>query len=100
MKHTQGPWYLKDGAIIAYDEDMTIEVARMGAIRLQDDDEAEANGHLIAAAPEMYAALGALFAECVMSHRYWGENNNQKAANEAIEAAKAALTKAGGRQES
>jgi len=55
------------------------------------------NATLIAAAPDMYEALVALFAECTMVNRYGGDAYNQPAADAAINAARAALTRAEGR---
>jgi hypothetical protein len=39
----------------------------------------------------LVAALQGLFDNCTMVHTYWGEGSNQKEANAAIEAARAAL---------
>jgi hypothetical protein len=51
------------------------------------------------AAPAMLAALKALFKECAMTHKHWGEGSNTKEAQAAIEAAQAAIEAAGGREE-
>ena len=58
--------------------------------------EDEANARLIAAAPDLLAALEAVVNECVLMHKHWGENSNSKAANEAETAAHAAIAKARG----
>lgn len=59
-----------------------------------DKKEAEANARLIAAAPDLLAALKALYAECAMIHKYGGEGCNQKQADAAISAGLAAIAKA------
>lgn len=43
---------------------------------------------------ELLAALEGLFEHCAMIHKHWGEGDNTKEANKAIEAAKAAIAKA------
>ncbi len=50
--------------------------------------------NLIAAAPDLLAALQGLFGHCAMVHKHWGENANQKEADAAIQAARDALAKA------
>jgi len=98
-KHTQGPWYYDGGRYVRIaDTDGTI-------CEVCDDDghvdpvHAEilpqvANARLIAAAPDMLEALQALFRECAMIHRYGGDICNQKAADAAIDAGRAAIEKA------
>lgn len=49
------------------------------------------------AAPAMLAALKALFKECTMTHKHWGEGYNAKEAQAAIDAAQAAIAAAEGR---
>jgi hypothetical protein len=61
-----------------------------------DSETAEANARLTAAAPVMLEALKALFKECAMIHKHWGENSNTKAADEAIKYAQEAISKAEG----
>lgn len=103
-KHTPGPWTIsqqvnKHGATvytIGGDNNapagtvLPWPVASDGIRRVED-------AHLIAAAPDLLEAVRALFAECAMVHKHWGENCNQKAASAAIESAKAAIAKAEGR---
>jgi hypothetical protein len=48
------------------------------------------------AAPDLLAACEALFEHCAMVHKYWGDNGNQREADAAIAAAKAAIAKARG----
>ena len=59
----------------------------------------EANARLIASAPDILSALKQLFEHCAMTHKYWGEGSNAKEAQSAIDAARAAIAKAGGRAE-
>jgi hypothetical protein len=56
----------------------------------------EVNARLIAAAPEMLAALEAIFRECALVHKYWGDGSNTREADAAIAAATGAIVKAGG----
>lgn len=51
---------------------------------------------LIAAAPDLLASLEALFEHCAMVHKHWGDGSNQKEADAAIKAGRAALQKARG----
>ena len=48
-------------------------------------------------APELLEALKGLFEHCAMVHNQWGDNSNQKEADNAIKAARAAISKAEGR---
>lgn len=56
-----------------------------------------ANSRLIAAAPDMLEALNGLFEHCSMIHKHWGDNSNQKEAENAIKKARAAINKATGK---
>ena len=47
-------------------------------------------------APELLEALKGLFEHCAMVHNQWGDNSNQKEADNAIKAARAAISKAEG----
>jgi len=58
--------------------------------------ERRANAELIAAAPDLLAALEDLFAQCTMVHRYGGSICNQKKADAAIAAGMAAIREAKG----
>ena len=46
--------------------------------------------------PTLLDALNGLFEHCAMVHKHWGDGNNQKEANAAIEAARAAIAAATG----
>lgn len=56
----------------------------------------EENARMVAAAPDLLEAMENLFKECAMIHKYGGEIYNQKEADAAIAAAKAAIAKAKG----
>lgn len=50
-----------------------------------------ANARLIAKAPDMREALAGLFEHCAMIHKHWGDGNNAKEAEAAIERGRALL---------
>lgn len=59
-KHTPGPWTHRNGRIFATDrENLTIA----NVARAADGDYSPANGQVIAAAPELLAALRGLVAQ-------------------------------------
>ena len=64
-----------------------------GPLVTMSGERSEANARLIAAAPDMYAALAALFEHCAMVHNRWGDGCNSKQAAAAIAAGRAALAK-------
>lgn len=53
---------------------------------------------VVDAAPDMLAALKGLFEHCAMVHARWGDGSNQKEADAAIEAGRAAIAKAEGKK--
>ena len=55
-----------------------------------------ADAALIAAAPDLLAALQGLFENCAMVHNHWGDNSNQRQASAAIDAARAVIASARG----
>lgn len=57
-----------------------------------------ANAQLIAAAPDMLAALEGLFEHCSMIHSRWGDGCNRKEADQAIKAAREVMARAKGAQ--
>ena len=93
-KHTPAPWK-------AYDDDGTgtlpcvisETVTKSGNFYVAQCNVFE-DARLISAAPELLAALEALFEHCSMIHNSWGDNSNQKQADEAIATAKAAIARA------
>ena len=86
-KHTPGPWYHEGTPqpVIASESDP--KGRDIALVRLWDGDEAEANAHLIAAAPEMLEALEAVVANC--GHLNWEQEK-------ALIDARAAIAKAKG----
>jgi len=59
-------------------------------------EDCERIAHIIAAAPDLLAALEGLFEQCAMIHRHWGDGDNIKAADAAVDTARAAMAKAKG----
>lgn len=51
------------------------------------------NARLLAAAPELAEALAALFEHCAMVHKHWGDGDNTREANAAIERGRALLAR-------
>ena len=95
-QHTPGPWYTD-----AVDDDrylITDGQDRIAAVRRIDvpPSIADANARLISAAPDLLEALEALFENCEMIHKYWGDGDNTKQADNAIAAARSAISKAKG----
>ena len=99
VQPTAGPWTVGDDhpsvCRIAADGQSSDQICAMdlspfGLV------EAQANARLIAAAPELLAALKALYKHCAMIHKHWGDGCNQKQADAAIAAGHAAIKKAKG----
>ena len=91
--HTPGPWEVFESHTGIY----ILDSAEQAAVcRLEWCLEAEANARLIAAAPDLLAALKGIFEHCAMIHRAWGDGSNHKEADAAIAAGKAAIAKAEG----
>lgn len=89
-KFTPGPWkYRHDD-----EECIAPNVAWTGDI---GGFQNPADGVLAAAAPELYAALRAIFENCALVHNKWGDGDNRNEADTAIKSARAALAKAEGR---
>lgn len=107
-RHTPGPWRIgstfDDASIEICDDAQMLAQVWSG----EDADQRLANARLIAAAPEtaaerdrlkainaeLLAAMKALFEHCAMIHNTWGDGCNQKEADAAIKAARAAIAKA------
>jgi hypothetical protein len=51
---------------------------------------------LVSINAELLKALEALYEHCAMVHKHWGEGSNQRQADEAIKAGRAAIAKAKG----
>jgi len=90
---TPGPWRIAGETPLDYriqaDADGVFvgHISKLGA-------EGIANARLIAAAPDLLAALEGLFEHCAMTHKHWGEGCNQREADAAQTAARAAIAKA------
>jgi len=92
LRATRGPWELMEvprGFIVTADE-RSYDIAMVRNLGNHDN---KANAALIAAAPELYAALEALFA-CDMEHVLMFDGKEDQVA--AIQLARAALKKARG----
>lgn len=104
--YTKGPWTIQELAkdISGYSgwnsycirANNNIHLATVGDVDRFFQDDNESNARLIAAAPDLLEALKALFENCCMIHSHWGDGCNQKEADAAIRAAKAAIAKAEG----
>jgi hypothetical protein len=93
MTHTKGPWIASGKGVISISEHGNFYVCSLIDL---DSDQDKANACLIAAAPEILEALEALFEHCAMTHKHWGEGSNQREADAAITAGRAAIAKAKG----
>ena len=96
--HTPGPW--KQSHLNSYWIDVPESSADLrkygsGDIRCYHAN-AEADARLIAAAPDLLAALEDIFEHCCLVHRRWGDDSNQKESDAAERAGKAAIKKAKG----
>lgn len=92
--HTPGPWKLEREPDEILGELIRVQTP-LGPVCTLVGDEADA--HLIAAAPDLLAALSALFEHCAMVHKHWGDGSNQREADAAIAAGRAAIARAEGR---
>jgi hypothetical protein len=88
-KHTPGPWQVSLNEIETVSGNLNV-----ATVTYERDGQVRANSALIAAAPMMLAALEALFENCAMVHKYWGDGDNTKQSDEAITFARAAIAKA------
>lgn len=91
QQFTRGPWKVQGASIIGYPES-DIAVAR---VLSNVGQPSQANAQLIAAAPALVEALQGLFEHCAMVHKHWGDGDNTKEANAAIDAGRAALALVG-----
>jgi hypothetical protein len=94
--HTATPWIVDEVADgVCYV--VAPEIALIAILDPSDDDApALENARLIVRAvnshDKLISALQGLFEHCAMVHKHWGEGSNQKEADAAIDAARAALT--------
>jgi len=102
-KHTPAKWHvipnaafdIKDiGRNPAYDPLPIATVLPTSRYSTPESDaEQAANARLIALAPEMAESLAALFEHCVMVHKHWGDDNNQRESDAAIKTAQDLLNR-------
>jgi hypothetical protein len=104
QKHTPGHWYATAGYIAAKTEaghrvicSMSRADSCMNYAAGVGSTEDASNARLIAAAPDMLAALRALYEHCAMIHKSWGDGDNSKQANAAKKAGLAAIAQAEGK---
>ncbi|MDX9972247.1 MAG: hypothetical protein RBU21_04550 [FCB group bacterium] len=103
-QHTPGPWEIsRDDAyppryLLTSKGSPFASLDGWACDGVTTDEDDAANRNLIAAAPELLDALKGLFEHCAMIHRVWGDGSNQKEADAAIAAGKAAIAKAEGRE--
>lgn len=94
-----GPWRAttRQGSwdwVVYTEDDPNIEICQTFHDGTDENEEGEANAHLIAAAPELYEALKAMVALCPPYREEWLTDAAFKEAEEAHETARAALAKA------
>jgi hypothetical protein len=98
-ERTPGPWVVEqdedDAPHVLVVDEQGVTVARCYQ-QAYDTWQAKDNAHLIAAAPDLLAALESLFDHCAMVHKHWGEGDNAKQADAAQAAARAAIAKVKG----
>lgn len=96
---TPGPWARTNLTIhtVSTTDRPALKLARVYDAPESDGpaspEEATANARLLAAAPELRAALAALYEHCAMVHKHWGGGSNQEQANAAIAAGRALLAR-------
>ena len=95
MSHTPGPWKVADRFTVWTDDGVGCEVARVEVENLDDDSlaQAESDARLIAAAPEMLAALKGLM-ELYASGRMVIEGEQDEGDDPLIGASRHAIAKA------
>jgi len=101
MQYSKGVWKLNDMNQIGIpiqdtDEEAYAWIDLPTAYDWSEVENELGNARLIRSAPELLEALEALFENCVMVHKNWGDNSNQRQADAAIEKARAAIAKAKG----
>jgi hypothetical protein len=99
--HTQGPWWLDDyGYIVVGSRETYVTIAEIDCSIFRKA-EREANAHLIAAAPDLLAALEAVLADFDhpglrgLIHTHWGAEK-EISMRQSIATARAAISKTQG----
>lgn len=103
VAHTPGPWKIgRDGRTVfsaksPHDESHTETpiICKSGPDQYANEENL-ANAALIAAAPDLLAALEQLFEHCAMVHKHWGDGCNQKQADAAQKLGREAIARARG----
>ena len=100
QRFTPGPWRIESPKAARFPEYRILNGLDryVAAVSIMAHNPASADAQLISAAPDMLAALEALFEHCAMVHNVWGEGCNQKQADAAIKAGRAVINKAKGAQ--
>jgi len=96
-KHTPGPWKVTNSLMVMSKTNRSIAdccIDYSGDSPLKTGLTNACNARLIAAAPDMFAALKTLFKHCAMVHKCWGDGDNTKEADAAIKAGEAAIASA------
>lgn len=98
MKHTQGDWKIdREKDCIRMNGIVICKLGHNTAGLMMPENQEKtdiANAQLLVTASELLAALEAMFEECSMIHKHWGESCNQKQADAAIKAGREAIAKA------
>lgn len=89
IRYTLGPWRHRNGTVFSGPVNRPLTIAKVA--RAHDGDYSSGNGDLIAAAPELLAALEAFRAVGGTDFDGWAT-----AYNDAVEMARAAIKKARG----
>ena len=104
-KHTQVPWNQnEENTLIIEGCDHRLSICEVhdhsDTSDVHNAQEAEANAEFIVRAVNnhdvLVGAIDELFKQCVMMHKYYGEIDNTREADNAINTAKALLAKAKG----
>jgi hypothetical protein len=91
MKHTPGPWKYALAVVNNAPNIYVVTTGKWGAANIAQcsEDSGEANARLIAAAPDLLAALDALYSYCHGNVPFFGdaEDREQRAVVDQVEAA-------------
>lgn len=98
--HTPGPYHVGQGkaAVIIYDPNGNAIADAKTFHGKHEQGQAAANARLLAAASDMLEALEAIFRECALAQKYWGDGANGRQCDAARKAGLAAIAKARGEE--